>query len=151
VAWGGSGVLVLIVFFMAALAGNLMRGRTPHCHCFGQLHSSPAGWTTLSRNALLAGLAGFVAWQGPGATITEVASGFSRTVVIVGVVVASQTVIGLAVLYELLRQNGRTLRRLEAIETSMGIAAEQPQSAGLPVRSVAPAFSLVDLNGRTVT
>src|ERR671934_912799 len=47
--------LGLLAVFIAAIAVNLGRGRQPDCHCFGQLHSAPAGPATLLRNAVLAG------------------------------------------------------------------------------------------------
>src|SRR4051794_17575209 len=56
---GAVGAIVLLTVFAIAIALNLARGRTPDCHCFGQLHSSPAGWRTLARNAALAALAVF--------------------------------------------------------------------------------------------
>lgn len=61
--WGALGALTLLAGFALAIAWNLARGRTPDCHCFGQLHSSPAGPRTLARNAALIAVAGFVASQ----------------------------------------------------------------------------------------
>src|SRR5438876_3041113 len=58
--WGALGALVLLLLFVAGIGYNLARGRTPDCHCFGQLHSAPAGWPTLTRNLILAGVAGFI-------------------------------------------------------------------------------------------
>jgi uncharacterized membrane protein YphA (DoxX/SURF4 family)/thiol-disulfide isomerase/thioredoxin len=58
--WGALGALVLLVGFSVAIAWNLARGRTPDCHCFGQLHSSPAGPRTLARNAALIAVAALV-------------------------------------------------------------------------------------------
>src|SRR6478672_6687391 len=48
--WGALGALALLVAFVAGIGVNLARGRAPDCHCFGQLHSSPAGPWTLARN-----------------------------------------------------------------------------------------------------
>src|SRR5438874_1902727 len=58
--WGALGALLLLLAFVAGISYNLARGRTPDCHCFGQLHSAPAGWPTLARNAVLAAVAGIV-------------------------------------------------------------------------------------------
>src|SRR6266571_1692272 len=57
--WGALGAVALLFLFIIGIGYNLARGRTPDCHCFGQLHSAPAGWSTLVRNAVLAGIAGF--------------------------------------------------------------------------------------------
>jgi hypothetical protein len=62
--WGALGALALMLLFAVGIAINLTRGRKPDCHCFGQLHSSPAGWKTLGRDGALAAVAGFVVWQG---------------------------------------------------------------------------------------
>src|SRR5688572_20946925 len=35
--WGGVGALTLLLLFVAGIGLNLARGRTPDCHCFGQL------------------------------------------------------------------------------------------------------------------
>src|SRR5207248_8357362 len=58
--WGGLGALLLLMLFVAGIGYNLARGRQPDCHCFGQLHSSPAGWPTLIRNVVLAALASVI-------------------------------------------------------------------------------------------
>src|SRR5947207_6420697 len=42
--WGALGALVLLLLFIAGIGASLARGRTPDCHCFGQLHSAPVGW-----------------------------------------------------------------------------------------------------------
>src|SRR5919202_2662837 len=62
--WGAVGALVLLFIFAAGIGANLARGRKPECHCFGQLHSAPAGWSTLARNGVLSVVAGFLIWQG---------------------------------------------------------------------------------------
>lgn len=62
--WGAMGALVLLAFFSTGIAASLMRGRRPDCHCFGQLHSAPAGPSTLARNAAFIVLAGVVLWRG---------------------------------------------------------------------------------------
>ena len=62
--WGAIGALALLLLFVLGIGVNLARGRKPDCHCFGQLHSAPAGWKTLLRNGVLAAVAGFVVWEG---------------------------------------------------------------------------------------
>ena len=55
--WGALGALALLLLFCLAIGVNLARGRQPDCHCFGQLHSEPAGPSTLLRNGALAAVA----------------------------------------------------------------------------------------------
>src|SRR5436305_14191145 len=62
--WAALGALALLLLFVVGIGYNLARGRTPDCHCFGQLHSAPAGWPTLTRNLILAGLAGLIVAHG---------------------------------------------------------------------------------------
>ena len=50
--WGALGALLLLLAFSAGVARAMSRGEAPDCHCFGQIHSEPAGRSTLIRNAL---------------------------------------------------------------------------------------------------
>jgi peroxiredoxin len=159
--WGAVGALALLLLFVAGISYNLARGRTPDCHCFGQLHSAPAGWRTLTRNAALAGLAGLVVWQGPAQPGPSIVSwlGNVTTSQLVSLA-AGFLLIGLLIgegwlLLNLLRQNGRLLLRVEALEVQLGIAktrngAAQPVT-GLPVGTPASGFELASLAGTPVT
>src|SRR5438270_103523 len=40
---GAAGALLLLAVFSLAIAVSLAGGRTPDCHCFGQVHSAPIG------------------------------------------------------------------------------------------------------------
>ena len=60
-AWAALAALVLLAAFCVAIAWSLARGRAVDCHCFGNLHSSPASWRTVGRNAALAALATAIA------------------------------------------------------------------------------------------
>src|SRR5688500_6204211 len=123
--WGALGALGLLSVFIVGISYNLARGRKPECHCFGQLHSAPAGWKTLARNGALAAVAGFVLWQGSdGAGPSAVAwVGDLSTNQLLGFV-GGLVVLGLLAgqwwfLIHLLGQNGRFLVRLEAMEASL--------------------------------
>jgi hypothetical protein len=63
--WGALSAEILLLFFIAGISFNLVRGRTPDCHCFGRLYSAPIGWSTFIRATLLLALACFVIWYGP--------------------------------------------------------------------------------------
>ena len=157
--WGALGALALLLVFVAGIAYNLVRGRTPDCRCFGQLHSAPVGWSTLARNAVLATVAGLVVWAGPANPGPSAIAwlSFLTTAQLVGLI-AGAIVLGLltaegGLLLQLLRQNGRLLLRIETLEeqfASGASAALQPDT-GLPVGSPAPDFRLADLDGETVT
>jgi methylamine dehydrogenase accessory protein MauD len=167
--WGAIGALALLVLFIAGISLNLARGRKPDCHCFGQLHSAPAGWKTLARNGALAAVAGFVVWQGwqgdvgPSAIAWLGALSATQLLLLVG----GAVVLGLLAgqwwfLIHLLRQNGRLLVRIEALEARAASTGGVPQPspngaqqsqplAGLPVGSEAPSFNLDGFHGETLT
>jgi peroxiredoxin len=153
--WGGVGALALLLIFVAGIGYNLAQGRTPDCHCFGQLHSAPAGWSTLVRNLVLAGLAGLVVGfgrttAGPGVldlldslTITQ------RLELLGGVLLLLVLIVEGRLLVQMMTQQGRLLLRIEALENRLGGAAAR--APGLAVGSPAPAFNLRGLHGETMT
>jgi peroxiredoxin len=61
---GALAAVLLLIGFSAAVVVSLSRGRRPECHCFGRLHASRIGWSTVVRNALLATVGGFAAADG---------------------------------------------------------------------------------------
>src|SRR5215208_7115102 len=69
--WGGFAALFLLLAFVAGIASAMQRGSAPDCHCFGQLHSAPAGRGTLVRNAALAALAAIVVVHGQAPPIDD--------------------------------------------------------------------------------
>jgi peroxiredoxin/uncharacterized membrane protein YphA (DoxX/SURF4 family) len=159
--WGALGALALLVLFVAGIGYNLARGRTPDCHCFGQLHAAPAGWRTLTRNGALAVLAGLVVWQEPqyaevsvvgwlGASTARQVLSLAAGILLLGLLVG-----GGWLLLNLLRQNGRLLLRIEALEARVGMAPADSGSTqsvtGLPVGVSAPGFELASLAGGPLT
>src|SRR5215212_603574 len=113
--WGAIGALSLLLLFVGGIGINLARGHKPDCHCFGQLHSAPAGWSTLIRNGLLAAVASFVVWEGKGGagpsalSWLETLSTDQLAGLVVGLVVLGLLVGAWWALVHLLRQNGRLL------------------------------------------
>jgi uncharacterized membrane protein YphA (DoxX/SURF4 family)/thiol-disulfide isomerase/thioredoxin len=149
VLWDGSAragavlAVLLLSAFSAAIVASLSKGRRPNCHCFGQVHSAPVGTTTLVRNAALAAVAAWVAWHGPGAGLGQAGSWAARhgeVVVAVGALIL--VVIQGRFVVQLLKQQGRLLLRIEALEESTA-----PAPAGLPVGTIAPDFVLPTLSG----
>ena len=153
---GTIGALLLLLLFSAAIALNLMRGRAPECHCFGQLHSEPAGPRTLTRNGVLAGVAGF-------AVVGTVAGADASAVAWIGRLDGSEAAIAAAVAAaalilgagaiaytSLLRAYGRVLLRLEQAEQTLAAAGLQVDEAaaqprfGLEPGTPAPAFAELD-------
>ena len=162
-AYGAISAVALLVIFSAAIAWNLARGRSPDCHCFGQLHSAPAGWRTLARNTLLAAAASLVAvasWNdpGPGAFgwIAEL-DGAELVAVGLALALAAALTVGSVVLLHLLRSYGLVLTRLERVEQRLrtaGFDLDEPDDMpqlGLAPGTTAPAFWLPSTAGDRVS
>lgn len=154
--WGAAGTLALLVLFIAVIGLNMARGRRPACHCFGQLHSTPVGWTTLMRNVVLAALAGAIILQARiSASPSYIAwltglDRFQAAVLAFSVAFAALAALSIWALLHLLRQNGRLLLRLEAVEEKLGVHPPAPEP-GLPIDTPAPPFRLPALDGTMVT
>src|SRR4051812_35383105 len=160
---GAVGALSLLVLFAVGISISMARGKAPDCHCFGQLHSEPAGPRTLARNLVLAALAGFVVFAGdsagPGVSEAVAELDGAEWAAVAGALVFLTLMAGvIAAVVGLLRQNGRLLLRVEGLEAALrdqGIPIPGPerrgQDAGLPVGTSAPGFSLPGLHGETVT
>jgi uncharacterized membrane protein YphA (DoxX/SURF4 family)/peroxiredoxin len=123
----------LLAIFSGAVTVVLVRGRRPDCHCFGRLHSAPAGWQTLARIGALAAIATLVALQ-PAAEPGWIELAISG----IAALVATQA----CLCFELLRRHGRALRRIEELETGL------PAAAPLEIGAGASPFVLPDLDGR---
>lgn len=159
---GAIGAVGLLGLFTAAIAFNLSRGRAPDCHCFGQLHSTPAGPSTLARNVALLAIAVLVltvGWSDPGPSAVAWlgdldASGVAA--VVAGSLAVAVGAIGGWLGLRLMRAYGRVLLRLERLEARLreeGIEVEpkeQELPVGLPLGSKAPEFSVPALDGRQV-
>jgi peroxiredoxin len=141
-----------------------VRGRAPDCHCFGQLHSEPAGPKTLARNGLLAAVAVFVAaagWSDPGPDALAWIGDLDGAGLL-GLVFGSVALVALAAggwtLLHVMRGYGRVLVRLDRVEQALaesGISLDDDE-AGMPQighapGTEAPDFSLVDALGAKVT
>jgi uncharacterized membrane protein YphA (DoxX/SURF4 family) len=120
VVWGAEGAAALLSIFMVGIAMMLAKGKAPDCHCFGQLSSSPVSRWTLARNAGLLALAVLVMWRG---VRDRVGRMDSRTALLLGIsgAIAAGLAATVWLLLRMLKQNGRLLMRLEAVEKKLGI------------------------------
>jgi thiol-disulfide isomerase/thioredoxin len=154
--------LLLLLLFIGGISVNLWYGRQPPCHCFGQLYSKPVGPTTLVRNGALAAAASFIVWQGEPNNSSDFLSwinvlaapntAFYSGVAVIGLLVGAV----IALLWQIILQQGRLLLRLDALEqrivaTAVPAAQHVPTPAlGLPVGTPAPDLNLIDLHGEMV-
>jgi peroxiredoxin len=158
--WGALAAAALLVAFTAAIVVNLMLGRKPECRCFGQVASAPIGPATLVRNVALLAIAALVALE-PAAEADPLVFawlGARLTWVAGAAVVLGFLVIQTFLMLQILRQQGRMLLRLEAIEGSghafgfdghaNGVASHEHAHVGLPLGTPAPEFELPSLAGK---
>ena len=142
--WGAVVALLLLAAFMVGIGLALTRGEEPDCHCFGQIHSSPAGRLTLARNGLLAALAAVIVTYGSGPALDSWVSARSASVLVaLGVGICALAAVTYAV---------STRRELSRLKADLEIAQQAAVGRfGLPVGSDAPAFALGDAREEIVT
>jgi hypothetical protein len=160
--WGAWAALVLLGAFTFWTAAVLVRGVDTDCHCFGRISSGPVRWSTLARNVVLATVAAWVIagqrtsgspsyldWLG-GLSTTE---GLALSAVGLGL---SLLLAGIWFGLHLMRQQGRILLRLDALEKELSAqglisarrltdAPTEGPLAGQPV----PAFTAPNLEGNS--
>ena len=138
--WGALAAAVLLAVFALAIGNAMAHGRAPDCHCFGKVHSEPAGRSTLTRNAALIAAAVAVAALGPAPAIdTWVSERSTLELVALAVALAAA-----AVAAHQLRAWGRRRRHKAAV--LRGLEAKYGPS-GRPIGSPAPEFKLRQLGG----
>jgi thiol-disulfide isomerase/thioredoxin/UPF0716 family protein affecting phage T7 exclusion len=159
---GGWLALALLFVFIIAIQASLSQGRRPDCHCFGQLKATPIGRPILARNAVLAAAAAMVIWASvhpsasSTATMLDGTTPVERGVLMLAVaqtaVIAVLSVLG----WQLVKQQGRMLIRIDQLEQNADGAAPddrspQPLRIGVPEGAPAPDFELANLDGSTVS
>jgi uncharacterized membrane protein YphA (DoxX/SURF4 family)/thiol-disulfide isomerase/thioredoxin len=135
---GAIGAIVLLGTFVAAIGRAMARGEAPDCHCFGQIHSEPAGKGTLGRNAVLAGAAVLVLVLSPGRSLGHLAA---EDAALLGTSLAT---LALGAVTLTLRRENRELKKRP-------VSARRPMVEGLPSGSFAPDLPLSTLRGETLT
>jgi peroxiredoxin len=166
-AWlGGTAALFLLLIFTIGIAVSLARGKSPDCHCFGQLHSEPVKWSTLIRNVVLMGVAGLVVVEGKEnaglSALNWLLDLKAGEVVNLAISITSVAFVFTAVIYlrRIVGQQGALLERIDAMkkvidedyaEAPVEHKDASPPLEGLPIGAPAPSFSLATIAGGTVT
>lgn len=164
-AWiGAVAALALMMTFAGAIGVNLLRGRTPECNCFGQLHSTPVSWSMFFRNLVLAAVAALIVVrgrEGAGLSGSEWLADLKAPEAVnlaVGVGALGLLVTAIVYLRRVLAQQTLVLARLGVIEKTIEEYAPPPEERedaappreGLPVGAPAPDFSLASIGGEQV-
>lgn len=142
--WGALVTFVLLAAFMVGIIRALARGEQPDCHCFGQIHSAPAGRLTLARNAVLAACAAVVVGYGSGPALdTWVRARSGAELAAVGLGIVAVVLAGYVASIQ------GTMRRLRRdLDTAQKAAVAG--RGGIPVGYEAPPLVLPDLQGEQV-
>jgi thiol-disulfide isomerase/thioredoxin/uncharacterized membrane protein YphA (DoxX/SURF4 family) len=137
---------VVLAGFIAGISRALARGEQPDCHCFGQIHSAPAGPTTLIRNGILGAAAIVIAAYGTGPAIDGWVSdrtGAELAAVGLGIVALIVSLYA----WSLYTQNRSLINDLRIARRAGAIGGR----FGLPIGTEAPRFELANLRGDRVT
>ena len=135
--WGALAALALLLAFTSAIVRAMRRGEAPDCHCFGQLHSEPAGAPSVVRNGLLAAAAIVVLIEAPGRSFASLSG---EDIVLTVMSVGAAALAGAAASFWL---ENRELRKRPARRRQRAVQ-------GLPVGTPAPDLTLRDLRGEPV-
>ena len=125
---------LLLLIFAVMIGINLLRGRAPECHCFGQLYSRPLGWPTLLRNLAFASVAGFIFWRKSVSGDESIAAGLTTPAQLAYLVVVL----------------GAVTMALFFSDRKKKIATQQDHDSaprGLPLGFSAPIFDLASYEG----
>lgn len=138
--WGAAAALLLLGLFVGGVARAMSQGRAPDCHCFGQLHSEPAGRSTLIRNALFAAGAAFILAAGSGPSLDGALGSLNGTQIalVATSILAAALALAVVQLWSDRRRLGHELAR--------SIAAKAP--SGLPRGTPAPEFVVTSVRGQ---
>lgn len=154
---GPAGIVaaLLLAAFSALIGANLARGRRPACNCFGAT-AEPISALTLVRNLVLTVIAGLLGVAYLGDRSLGAYGGLSDVQAIglaAGVCLALLGALTALVLTHLIRQNGRLLERIEALEQQQpGRHRHTPprRKAAVPIGSPAPALQTTTLDDQPV-
>jgi len=146
----------LLIIFIAGMAYQLYKGRSPECHCFGQLYSRPVSKLSVVRNVALLLLVMMLVARGrsrQGVDVWDLRMEMMPTllaafiaILVIGVILflrkisAQQTEILRRIeLLEVISSEGQTVKRDEAVDPN----------EGLPIGALFPDFGLPDVSGTT--
>lgn len=159
VSWlAAAGALLLMLIFIGGMLWQIAKGRSPDCHCFGQLHSEPVSLKSVVRNILFAIPALILLSAGPsfqGYSLSDPAINSAQNVL--GLISIVMFAAVLFYLRRISKQQDLVLRRIELLEVlSLEGGSVERKDAGapqdsLPIGALFPDFTLPDLAGRNLS
>ncbi len=158
-SWVGSvGAASLLIVFLGGMVYQLAKGNTPDCHCFGQLHSEPVGFSSIARNIVLLAMAGFLVGHGQSNQgLSMVNSNQDIMLFVLGLAIIGLLGALVFLLKRVSDQQNDIVRRLEVMELvrDSGASVERDGVShpheGLPIGAKFPSFELPGISGGMVT
>ncbi len=158
-SWYGAiaGALLMAVF-IAGMLYQISQGKAPQCHCFGELHDSKVGVSSVVRNVVFAAAALYLVFSGrnfQGLPIGNDAAGILQSSLLlsifVGIIVLMSYLIRLKADQKILLRNAE----LDLVIASQSKQVER-QSAGnpidaLPIGAPFPDFAIDAASGEKIT
>ena len=159
--WATMLALLLYAGTGAVVCGNLLAGRAPACNCFGQHRAAPITWGTALTSGVLLGCAGVLLWHAPTVLVdglalwTLDAAKQVDSAAVAWLLVALLAALVTWLLCQLVRQQGRLLLRIDALDERMNVGGIAPLELALPTAlrtgELAPEFDAFSLAGRPVS
>lgn len=155
--YGAIAGTALLAAFCAGMARQMVKGKSPDCHCFGQLHSEPVSYKSMVRNVVFLIPAVLLVAAGPSRQGTSLAdmniAAVQLFAVFVGIALLATAVFFLRRISE---QQTQIMRRIELLEliSKEGEHVERHEAGhpqdGLPIGALVPQFELDDIRGGTL-
>lgn len=151
--FGAIGASILLATFVGGMLWQYSQGKSPECHCFGQMHSEPVSPKSIARNVVLLSLALLLVVAGRGLQGLPLASsseGMVQTLLLLGLAIAAVT--ALSMLMRVLDSQREMSRKIELLELlSTADFPRERQDAGnpedgIPLGGLFPDF---ELDGRS--
>lgn len=147
----------LLLIFIAGMTYQVVNGRSPDCHCFGQLYSKPVSKFSIFRNVALLVLPIVLVASGrrnQGIEIWEIRG--EMLPVMLALVMLLLMVIAITYLKRIAEQQTVILRRVELLElvSNEGQTVQREEAGdpyeGLPIGARFPEFELSDISAGSV-
>lgn len=148
----------MLVIFTVAILFQIAQGRSPDCHCFGQVYSEPVGVSSVLRNiAFLAVASGLIVAGRTSQGYDLVGREGSVMQLLFGLALIALAGIAILYLRKISEQQSQIMRRIEVMElvAREGGSVEREDLShpheGLPIGGHFPDFELYDLNANLIS
>lgn len=153
--YGAIGAAVLLGIFVAGMLYQIAQGRSPDCHCFGQISSEPVGVSSVVRNLVFLVPATILIYRGQFDQGPELAT-LDRASVQTILLIASIFIGTAAIDYlrRIAKKQDEIVRRIDLLDMvaaeSTAVNRDDAGSPhdGLPIGAILPDFELNDLEDR---